>query len=150
MKPTPESVLQGNLIVSVFLDSNILLYGFSTALDHQGKRQCAERLLAKRDWCLSAQVLQEFYVNAIKPQHGLARAVAAAVIEEIALSRQVCPVDTALVFRAIESQERFQLSYWDSVIVAAAMRLGCSTLFTEDLNHGQHFGSLQTINPFIG
>jgi predicted nucleic acid-binding protein len=146
----PERALQDNLIVLAFLDSNILLYGFSTAPDHREKRHRAEQLLAKRDWCLSAQVLQEFYVNAIKPRHGLTRAVAAAVVEEIALSRQVCPVDTALVLRAIEIQERFQLSYWDSAIVAAAIRQGCATLFTEDLNHGQRFGSLQTINPFVG
>lgn len=136
--------------MSVFLDSNILLYGFSTAPDHQGKRQRAEQLLAGRDWCLSAQVLQEFYVNAIKPRHGLNHAVAAAVVEEIALSRPVSPVDTALVFRAIEIQARFQLSYWDSAIVAAAIRMGCTVLFTEDLSHGQSFGSLQTINPFVG
>jgi predicted nucleic acid-binding protein len=142
--------LQGNRIVSVFLDSNILLYAFSMAPDHLQKRQCAEQLLARRDWCLSAQVLQEFYVNAIKPQHGLERAVAAAVVEEIALSRPVCPVDTALVLRAIEIQARFQLSYWDSAIVAAAIRQGCTTLFTEDLTHAQRFGGVQTVNPFMG
>lgn len=134
----------------VFLDSNILLYAFSTATNHQQKRQRAEQLLASRDWCLSAQVLQEFYVNAIKPQHGLERSVAAAVVEEIALSRPVCPVDTALVFRALEIQARFQLSYWDSTIVAAAIRQGCSTLFTENLSHGQKFGGVQTVNPFVG
>jgi predicted nucleic acid-binding protein len=132
-----------------FLDSNILLYAFSNASGHLEKRHTARELITQQGWSLSIQVLQEFYANIIKPKHGLTRVVAAAIVEEIALSRQVCPVDTALVFRAIEIQERFQLSYWDSAIVAAAIRMGCTDLFTEDLSHGQSFGGLQTINPFV-
>lgn len=44
--------------------------------------------------------------------------------------------------------ERFQLSYWDGAIVAAAQELGAETLYTEDLNHGQVYGSVRAINPF--
>lgn len=46
-------------------------------------------------------------------------------------------------------RRRYQLSHWDATIVAAATELGCRTLYSEDLSHGQTFGSLQVINPFL-
>lgn len=54
-----------------------------------------------------------------------------------------------LIRRAWELQSRFQLSHWDSTIVAAALGLGCGTLYSEDLAHGQRYEGLRVLNPFL-
>ena len=57
--------------------------------------------------------------------------------------------DYPLIVAGVEKSVRFGLSYWDGAIIAAAESLGASILYTEDLNHGQHYGSVQAINPFL-
>ncbi len=49
----------------------------------------------------------------------------------------------------IEASIRHEISYWDGAIIAAAESLGASILYTEDLNHGQHYGSVRAVNPFL-
>jgi predicted nucleic acid-binding protein len=58
------------------------------------------------------------------------------------------PIDRSLVKIAVEVSERYQVSYWDGAILAAAQSLGAKTLYTEDLNDDQHYGSVQVRNPF--
>ena len=57
-------------------------------------------------------------------------------------------VDAALVKIAAEVSERFRISYWDGAILSAAQVLGAETLYTEDLSHGQQYGSVRAVNPF--
>jgi len=57
-------------------------------------------------------------------------------------------LDSAVVMRGIENAQRYRISYWDGAIIAAAERLGVKKLYTEDLSHGQTYGSLVAINPF--
>ena len=59
------------------------------------------------------------------------------------------PTDAELIQTAIELRQRFQVSYWDAAIIAAAQRLGAKTIYSEDLSHGQHYGSVQVVNPFL-
>lgn len=59
------------------------------------------------------------------------------------------PTDAELIQAAIELRQRFQVSYWDAAIIAAAQRLGATTIYSEDLSHGQHYGSVQVVNPFL-
>jgi predicted nucleic acid-binding protein len=54
-----------------------------------------------------------------------------------------------LFSQALRLEEKYHLSWYDSLIVAAAMEGQCSTLFSEDLQHGQRFGDLQIKNPFL-
>ncbi|MCK5155184.1 MAG: hypothetical protein KAQ69_02050 [Spirochaetales bacterium] len=63
--------------------------------------------------------------------------------------REVVDIDYDLVIRAVSIQDEFQLSYWDGLIVAAAERADCETLYSEDLSHGQKYAGIQCINPFI-
>ena len=56
--------------------------------------------------------------------------------------------DSTLLLAALELKARHQLSYWDAAIVAAAQALGAATLFSEDLNDGQSYGSVVVRNPF--
>jgi predicted nucleic acid-binding protein len=58
-------------------------------------------------------------------------------------------VDREVVETAILFQRRYRLDYWDSQILAAAHRLGAGTLYSEDLNHGQVYGSVRCQNPFL-
>jgi predicted nucleic acid-binding protein len=68
-------------------------------------------------------------------------------LEEIA-GYPVAPVDAALVQAGLAMSERYQISYWDGTIIAAAETLGAPILYSEDLNHGQKYGSVTVINPF--
>ena len=53
------------------------------------------------------------------------------------------------ILRALELQQRFQISYWDAAIIAAASELGCRIVYTEDLNHGQDYDGMKVLNPFL-
>ena len=57
--------------------------------------------------------------------------------------------DYPIIVAGVEFSLRFGVSYWDGTIIAAAERLGASTLYTEDLSHGQRYGSVRVTNPFI-
>jgi predicted nucleic acid-binding protein len=101
------------------------------------------------DFGLSAQVLQEFYVNVTaKIARPLTPDEAAALLEEFR-TFPVVWTDYPLIVSGIETALRFGISYWDGAIIAAAERLGASTLYTEDLNHGQRYASVQAVNPFL-
>ena len=56
---------------------------------------------------------------------------------------------TALFLAAVGIQRRFQVSYWDAAIIAAAGQMGCTALYSEDLNHGQSYDGVTVINPFM-
>jgi predicted nucleic acid-binding protein len=60
----------------------------------------------------------------------------------------VWPVTRELVLEAIEARQRFQISFWDAAILVAARQLGCHTVYSEDLNHGQRYDGVRVVNPF--
>lgn len=130
-----------------FLDTNILLYAASSAKSEQRKRIKARALLAMEGGGLSVQVQAEFYVNAttkFKQAHDK--------VVEILESLDAYPVlaVTEVVFwAALKIKDRYQLSYWDSAIIAAALELGCHTVYSEDLSHGQSYAGVRVINPFV-
>jgi predicted nucleic acid-binding protein len=59
------------------------------------------------------------------------------------------PVDEAVFWSALEIRKRYGISYWDSAILAAAIELGCGTVFSEDLNDGQSYAGVKVVNPFV-
>ena len=61
---------------------------------------------------------------------------------------RVLPITHELIVTAVTLRRRFQLSHWDSTIIAAAQQLGCKILYSEDLNHGQDYGGVRIQNPF--
>lgn len=131
-----------------FLDTNILLYAAMGRFDAPDKHEQAQALLPLK-FGVSGQVLSEFYVNATrKGSVPLSEEEALEWIAALA-KKPFQPVDVSLVRAAIGASRRHQISYWDGAIVAAAERLGARTLFTEDLNHGQDYGSVTAINPFL-
>ena len=137
------------MTAEVFLDSNILLYACSAAPADLKKHGIAERLILETDFALSAQVLQEFVFNALRKKVlGISDRKIAATME-LSSHVSVLPVTRELVISGIILRKRFDVSHWDSTILAAALELGCHTLYSEDLNHGQDYGGVKVINPFV-
>ena len=132
-----------------FLDTNVLVYAVSSAPGEAAKKRIALDLIATADFGLSAQVLQELYVTvtrkAVRP---LPVDRTLALLEDLRRFPLV-ETDWPLVVAAIEASVRFGISYWDGAIVAAATRLGATILYTEDLNHGQLYGEIRALNPFL-
>lgn len=130
------------------LDTNVLLYAVSRNPREAAKAQIAREWIAREDWGVSTQVLQEFYVNATRTPNSLAHEDAVAMITEIADSRPVTAVDSALVRHALHLKGRYGLSYWDAAVVAAAHRQGAAILVSEDLSDGQDYAGVRVFNPF--
>ena len=133
-----------------FLDTNILLYAVGIHPDEQRKQRIAEDLIARMDWSISVQVLQEFFVNATRG--GAGRALTdAAILDYLDLLclRPVQHMNLALFVEAVDIRRRHKLSYWDSAIIAAATARGCEVLYSEDLNHGQVVDGIRIENPFL-
>lgn len=130
------------------LDANILVYAASQNPGERPKAERAAALMLSARFGVSGQVLQEFYTTVTrKAATPLSKADALAFIE--ALDDVPCAVtDRELVKRGIAISTRYQISYWDGAVLAAAERLGAATLYPEDLSHGQHYGSVTVLNPF--
>lgn len=135
--------------VEAFLDTNILVYAAAGGEGEEVKRQQALRLVADYNFGLSAQVLQEFYVTVVrKIDEPLRPADALEWIEQ--LEAFPCqPIEPSLIKIGVEISQRYQISYWDGAVIAAAEALGAETLFTEDLSHNQKYGSVRVVNPFF-
>ena len=133
-----------------FVDTNVLLYAISDDLDEAAKARIANELLSARDLVVSAQVLQEFYVQATRPSRPgrLSHEQAAALVSSFCRF-PVQAVTTEVVLAAMLTSHRHQISYWDAAIVEAARVKGCVTVLSEDLNHGQSFDGIQVLNPFL-
>lgn len=134
-----------------FVDTNILFYAHDAAAGRKGEiaAQRLRQLWVEDAGVLSVQVLQEFFVNAVKklpPVGALARA------REVVRAYGVWvrePTTTATVLRATEVMELAQLSFWDSLIVSAAEQAGARILLSEDLNPGQSIAGVSVVNPFL-
>lgn len=136
----------------VFVDTNVLLYSFDTSAGVKHDRALAlfGNLWRVGNGCISVQVLQEFYVNATrKLSTPLEQATAERII--VSLSRWEVHAPTAEdVLSAIALHAQVQLSFWDAMILTSASKLGCTVLYSEDLNAGQHIAGVQVVNPFEG
>jgi predicted nucleic acid-binding protein len=137
------------MTAEVFLDTNILLYTIDEDPASLPKRERAQLLLLTQRWGWSVQVAAEFYVNATSPKRPfrLATADALALLESW-FAYPIIEITPGLIRAAIDIHERYQLSYWDAAILAAAKRMGCATVYSEDLNDGQSYDGVTVVNPF--
>jgi predicted nucleic acid-binding protein len=136
--------------VECFLDTNVLVYAVSSAEHEAGKSRRALELVGTSDFGLSAQVLQEFYVTVTrKIKKPLAPELAVALMDQYRVF-PVVATDYPLIVSAVELSLRYGVSYWDGAILAAAEALEAPVLYTEDLNHGQSYGAVRAMNPFLG
>ncbi len=135
----------------VFVDTNVLLYRHDSSKPE--KQQAAETWLVylwqTRSGRLSTQVLQEFYLNATqKLKPGLDRGTARQEVLDLAVWNPIS-VDLQIIAEAWSLQDQYQLSFWDSLIAAAARISGCRFLLTEDLQHDQDLNGVRVLSPFI-
>ena len=133
-----------------FLDTNILLYSLDLQPVQPAKTLLATQILASTDLVLSVQVLQEFYVQATHPRRpdALPHDIAARLIQKW-LRFRIQENTVAVLQAALAIKERFQISYWDAAILAAAKAARCAEVLSEDLNHGQDYDGLLVTNPFF-
>ncbi len=127
----------------------MVIYAVAGRIDEPRKYAIAIDLLRSADIRISGQVLAEFASNATRK---FADAITAEQLDEwlTMLARFPCvPVDADLVRAGVLFSRRYGTSYHDGAVIAAAERLGAPTLYTEDLSHGQRYGSVQAINPFL-
>jgi predicted nucleic acid-binding protein len=134
--------------VDAFLDTNVLVYAATGAGEEDAKRIEALDLIDRESFGLSAQVLQEFYVTVVRKARVPLRPSEALEWIEQFEAFPIQSLDAALVKIGAEWSVRFRVSYWDGAILAAAEALGAGILYSEDLSHGQHYGSVQVLNPF--
>lgn len=133
----------------VFVDTNVLLYALDDAdlKKQSAARRWREELWKSRKGRISFQVLQEFYVN-VAQKFPASREEARAEIRDL-LAWQPVTVDSAMLETGWKIQERYQLSFWDAMIVAAAKSAACGFLLTEDLQANQDLGGVVVMNPFL-
>jgi predicted nucleic acid-binding protein len=135
---------------SIFVDTNVLVYNRDAS--EPQKQPLAEAWMAylweKRTGRLSYQVLKEYYVTVVfKLDPGLEPENARKDVRAL-FSWRPLPADSRVLEGAWGIQDRFGLSWWDSLIISSARIMGCSYLLTEDLQEDQKFGDLLVINPF--
>ena len=133
----------------VFVDSNVLLYALDGA--HPAKQRAAQQwravLWESRMGRVSFQVLNEFYVNALRLRPDASHEARDEVRDLLAWRPII--TDAALLELGWKFQDRYRLAYWDSLVVAASKAASCRFLLTEDLQAGQTLDGIKVINPFL-
>jgi predicted nucleic acid-binding protein len=133
----------------VFVDTNILLYAHdrSAGVKHQRARALIENLWTSGGGVLSTQVLQELCVNLRrKTAHPLSIEETIQLVQDY-MSWDIVTNTADSVMEALAIERRFNISFWDALIIQAAGSSGASILYSEDLADGQRYGALRVINP---
>jgi predicted nucleic acid-binding protein len=136
--------------VPVFVDTNVLVYARDASEPEKQPQAAAwiDHLWRTRTARLSFQVLQEYYATTTrKLEPGLTPEQARADVHDLLAWRPVS-VGTDLLELGWSVEDRFGLSCWDALIVAAARIAGCEYLLTEDLQHGAELERLRVVSPF--
>lgn len=134
-----------------FIDTNILVYANdrSDKARHERAKRIIIENIRKGNAAVSTQVLSEFYVTVtqkieVKLSPEIAR-------KEIMLLRsiEIVEIDYGSILKAIQISNQQRLSYWDALIMASALKSMCTSIYTEDMNHGQTVEGVRILNPFI-
>ena len=135
--------------VDNFIDTNIFIYLFDETSDE--KQGIAEELIRQAlengSGGISYQVVQET-INILSRKLKASSEQTRWMLDNVLEPLWRVNLTRMLVRRALELQSRYRFSFYDSLIVAAALDAGCKTLYTEDLQHGQQVEGLTIVNPF--
>lgn len=134
-----------------FVDTNVLLYAHDAAAGpkHARAKQLIEELWRNRSGVVSTQVLQELCVNL---RRKAAKPVGLKTVREIIADYLAWDVVTNTgesILDALEVEDRYGISFWDALVVQAAETSGAEVLYSEDLSHGQIYGGVRVVNPFV-
>jgi predicted nucleic acid-binding protein len=135
-----------------FLDTNIFVYSFDQSAAAKARRsvELIREALTTQRGVISYQVVQEFFNVALRRfAQPMQPADASQYLGTVFRPLLTVHSSQALYAEALQLHAQSGLSWYDSLIVSSAMQAGCDVLYTEDLQHGQRFGSLQVRNPFL-
>lgn len=132
-----------------FVDTNILMYAHDKAAGakHERAKALVEELWRNRAGVVSTQVLQELSVNLRKKAGRPLDAKATREIITDYLTWHVVVNGGGSILEALDLEARFQISFWDALVVQAAHTSGADVLYSEDLSDGQTYGAVRVINP---
>ena len=140
--------MPGKQSVSCFIDTNIWLYAFIQT-DDSAKHFTASRLLQKAEPVLSTQVINEICANLIR-KVDLSEKKISQLVRSFYEKYQIIEFNKSILLTASGLREKYSLSFWDSLIVASALSVPVSVLYSEDLQHGLKISKrLQVLNPFV-
>lgn len=133
-----------------FVDTNILMYAHDVAAGekHHRAKRLVEELWETRSGVVSTQVLQELAVNLRKKAKKPPDARVTREIVSDYLAWQVVVNQGDSILEALDLEERYQVSFWDALVIQAAQVAGVEILYSEDLSDGQRYGSVKVENPF--
>lgn len=134
----------------VFVDSNVFVYSRDASEPEKQPlaRRWLEGLWASRRGRVSVQVLEEFYVTVTqKLEPGLSAQEARTDVRALDAWNPLT-IDHSLLPGAWKIEDRYGFGFWDALILAAARRLDCGFLLTEDLQHGQEVEGVEIVDPF--
>lgn len=129
--------------MNAFFDTNILVY--AQQIGAKGEKA---RALFARGGKISVQVLNEFAAVSRRKHNKDWSEIADAITDALALVDSPLPLSLDLHKAARRIAEVHGLSFYDALIVAAAIESGCDTLYSEDMQHGRKFGGLAIVDPF--
>ena len=134
-----------------FVDTNILMYAHDKAAGakHERAKAIVEELWRDRTGVVSTQVLQELSVNLRKKVRQPVDAKATRDIVVDYLTWQVIVNGGEAILDALDIEKRYEISFWDALIVQAAQSSGAEVLYSEDLADGQRYASIHVLNPFV-
>jgi len=131
----------------VFLDTNILVYSYSST--EKGKQKIARNLIAESNSYISTQVIQEL-LNTLTKKFGITWDNAKNAARESLQNNSLFVNNEKAIIKACELAQKYRYSFYDSLIISAALSCNCVMLCSEDLQHGQIIeDKLKIINPFL-
>jgi len=133
-----------------FVDTNILVYAYDASSTEKHRRASAlvSELWEQGSGCLSIQVLQEYYVTLTKKiPRPIGSREAACIVNDYGHWHLHEP-ELDSVIEAIHIAERYNISFWDAMIVSSAKAMRCQMIWTEDLNANQLYEGIEAVNPF--
>ena len=139
---------RNSIVAKVFFDTNILVYTVDKKDREKTRvsRETIKSVTQNHSPVISTQILQEFY-NAATSKLKIDKIAAKNIVHNFR-NMEIVTIDLILIEQAIDVSVLFQLSFWDSLVIAAAEQANCSYLVSEDLNSGQRIRGMEIINPF--
>ena len=132
-----------------FVDSNIWLYAFISNPEEEQKSETAKKIILTENIAISTQVINEVSVNLIKKAK-FSESLIRELVQDFYSSYQVTNIDSIIQMNASKLRQNYCFSYWDSLIVASALKAGAEILYSEDMQNGLIVNDVLTvINPFI-
>jgi len=134
-----------------FVDTNILMYAHdaSAGEKHERAKALVAELWRDRSGVVSTQVLQELAVNLRRKTAKPLDAKATRDVVADYLTWQVIVNGGESILQALDLEARYQISFWDALVLQAAQSSSAEILYSEDLSHGQEYGSVRVVNPLI-